>query len=61
MKNTNSNLLAGILLLIAGILNALNIDYDAYDWLDILPAILFTISGILFIREAFKKKKEENA
>ncbi len=59
MKNNSSNLIAGILLLMAAILNALNIDYDTYDWLDILPAILFGIAGILSIREYLKKRTAE--
>ena len=59
MKNNSGNLIAGVLFLMTAMLNALNIDYAAYDWLDILPAILFGIAGILSIREYLKKRAEE--
>jgi len=38
-------------------LSGLSVDFDDYDWLDILPAILFAIAGIMFFFEYFKKRK----
>ncbi|GEM_PF-4426830 len=61
MKNSSGSLITAVLLLMAAILNALNIDYNAIDWLDLLPAILFGIAGILFFREFLKKRAEEKA
>jgi len=58
MKGSEANLIPGILLLMAAILSGLNIDFADYDWLDIFPAILFGIAGIMYIYESFKKRKE---
>ncbi len=59
MKKSNVALLPGVLLLMAGLLNVLSVDFDDYTWLDITPAILFTIAGIIFILQALKKRKEQ--
>ena len=58
MKDNNANLIPGILLLMTAILSCLSVDFDDYDWSDILPAILFAIAGIIFFFEYFKKRKE---
>ncbi len=59
MKNNKANLIPGILLLMTAILSGLSINFDEYDWLDILPSILFGIAGIVYIFQFFKKRKEE--
>lgn len=53
------DIIPGVLFLMAGLLSVLSVDFEDYDWLDITPAILFTISGIIFIVQALKKRKEE--
>jgi len=57
VKGNNANLIPGVLLLMTAILSGLSVDFDDYDWLDILPAILFAIAGIMFFFEYFKKRK----
>lgn len=57
MKSKNETLVPGILFLMAGILSTLSINFDDYDWLDITPAILFIIVGIMYIFGLFKKRR----
>lgn len=60
MKSSQGYLIVAILFLLTAALNALNIDYSAIKFLDILPAILFAIAGIIYIREFLKRRKAEN-
>jgi len=57
-KLLNPNSVAGVLFLLTAALNFLNIDYSDYTWLDLIPAILALLAGVLFIREAFKNKND---
>jgi len=57
VKGNNANLIPGVLLLMTAILSSLSIDFDDYDWLDILPAILFAIAGLMYIFKFFKERK----
>jgi len=57
-KLLNPNSVAGVLFLLTAAFNFLNIDYSDYTWLDLIPAILALLAGVLFIREAFKNKND---
>ena len=57
MKNEQESVIPGILFLAAGIIQILSVDFDDYDWIDILPTILFSIAGLWWIFDVFKRRK----
>jgi len=61
MKSSQSYLILAVLFSMVTIANLLRIDFNAIKLLDIVPAILFGIASIIYIREFLKRRKAEKA
>ena len=57
-RNENESPIPGILFLLAAILTAFNIDFDDFDWLSIMPVLLFALAGIMWLLKFFEIRKE---
>lgn len=60
MKSSQGYLFVGILFLVVAGLNVLLIDFGAIKFIEVLPAVLFLIAGLIYLKQYRTRKTQEN-